>query len=466
MSVTESNNAITPDTSESSVKKLFIQTHGCQMNEYDSARMRDLLGDSHQMETTDDPSEADVLLVNTCSIREKAQDKLYHQLGRWKQYKEKNPDLIIGVGGCVASQEGDAIAKRAPYVDLIFGPQTLHRLPEMMETHKSDNGAVVVDISFPEIEKFDNLPTPEADGVSAFVSIMEGCSKYCTFCVVPYTRGEEVSRPVNDVMAEVAALAAQGVREINLLGQNVNAYRGDNGEGDIVDLAELITYVAAVEGIDRIRFTTSHPVEFSDSLIEVYGEVPELVSHLHLPVQSGSDRILMAMKRGHTCLEYKSKLRRLKAVRPDICFSSDFIIGFPGETERDFEATMKLIGDMNFDMSFSFIYSSRPGTPAADLPDDTDESVKKQRLKILQDRINQQSMDISRKMVGNVERVLVSGYSKKDPGQLAGRTENNRVVNFRCEQAELIGKFADILIEEALPNSLRGTLISSELDEQ
>ncbi|MCV6623183.1 MAG: tRNA (N6-isopentenyl adenosine(37)-C2)-methylthiotransferase MiaB [Cellvibrionaceae bacterium] len=465
MSASESNPASPTESAESSVKKLFIQTHGCQMNEYDSARMRDLLGDSHQMETTEDPAEADVLLVNTCSIREKAQDKLYHQLGRWKKYKDKNPDLIIGVGGCVASQEGDAIAKRAPHVDLIFGPQTLHRLPEMMETHKTDNGAVVVDISFPEIEKFDNLPTPEADGVSAFVSIMEGCSKYCTFCVVPYTRGEEVSRPVQDVMAEVAALATQGVREINLLGQNVNAYRGDNGAGDIVDLAELITYVAAVDGIDRIRFTTSHPVEFSDSLIDVYGEVPELVSHIHLPVQSGSDRILMAMKRGHTCIEYKSKLRRLKAIRPDICFSSDFIIGFPGETEQDFEATMKLIGDMNFDMSFSFIYSARPGTPAADLADDTDESVKKQRLKILQDRINQQAMDISRKMVGNVERVLVSGYSKKDPGQLAGRTENNRVVNFRCEQAELIGKFADILIEEALPNSLRGTLISSELDE-
>lgn len=465
MSASESNPASPTESAESSVKKLFIQTHGCQMNEYDSARMRDLLGDSHQMETTEDPAEADVLLVNTCSIREKAQDKLYHQLGRWKKYKDKNPDLIIGVGGCVASQEGDAIAKRAPHVDIIFGPQTLHRLPEMMETHKTDNGAVVVDISFPEIEKFDNLPTPEADGVSAFVSIMEGCSKYCTFCVVPYTRGEEVSRPVQDVMAEVAALATQGVREINLLGQNVNAYRGDNGAGDIVDLAELITYVAAVDGIDRIRFTTSHPVEFSDSLIDVYGEVPELVSHIHLPVQSGSDRILMAMKRGHTCIEYKSKLRRLKAIRPDICFSSDFIIGFPGETEQDFEATMKLIGDMNFDMSFSFIYSARPGTPAADLADDTDESVKKQRLKILQDRINQQAMDISRKMVGNVERVLVSGYSKKDPGQLAGRTENNRVVNFRCEQAELIGKFADILIEEALPNSLRGTLISSELDE-
>ncbi|MCV6625848.1 MAG: tRNA (N6-isopentenyl adenosine(37)-C2)-methylthiotransferase MiaB [Cellvibrionaceae bacterium] len=451
-------------TSPDSVKKLYIQTHGCQMNEYDSARMRDLLGESHKMETTDDPAEADVLLVNTCSIREKAQDKLYHQLGRWKRYKDKNPDLIIGVGGCVASQEGEAIAKRAPFVDLIFGPQTLHRLPEMMETRAEDNGVVVVDISFPEIEKFDNLPSPEADGVSAFVSIMEGCSKYCTFCVVPYTRGEEVSRPLADVLAEVVALAEQGVREINLLGQNVNAYRGDNGSGEVVDLAELISYVAAVEGIDRIRYTTSHPVEFSDSLIKAYGEVPELVSHIHLPVQSGSDRILMAMKRGHTALEYKSKLRALKAIRPDICFSSDFIVGFPGESDHDFAATMKLIGDMNFDMSFSFIYSPRPGTPAADLADDTPMEVKKQRLKILQDRINQQAQDIGRKMVGNVERVLVSGYSKKDPGQLAGRTENNRVVNFRCDRPELIGKFADILIEEALPNSLRGQLIGSELD--
>lgn len=452
-----------PSTSSKPVKKLFIQTHGCQMNEYDSARMRDLLGESHQMETTDDPAEADVLLVNTCSIREKAQDKLYHQLGRWRKLKEKKPDLIIGVGGCVASQEGEAIAKRAPHVDLIFGPQTLHRLPEMMET-KRGNGAVVVDISFPEIEKFDHLPAPEADGVSAFVSIMEGCSKYCTFCVVPYTRGEEVSRPAADVMAEIAILAEQGVREVNLLGQNVNAYRGDNGDGDIVDLAELIGYAAAVEGIDRIRYTTSHPVEFSESLIQAYAEVPELVSHIHLPVQSGSDRILMAMKRGHTVLEYKSKLRRLKAIRPDICFSSDFIIGFPGETEQDFAGTMKLIGDMNFDMSFSFIYSARPGTPAADLPDDTPEKLKKERLKILQDRINQQAQAISRHMVGNVERVLVSGYSKKDPGQLAGRTENNRVVNFRCDQPKLIGKFADILIEEALPNSLRGTLIGSEID--
>lgn len=429
------------------------------MNEYDSLRMRDLLGESHQMITTDAPEEADVLLINTCSIREKAQEKLFHQLGRWKDLKKQKPDLLIGVGGCVASQEGDAIAERAPFVDLIFGPQTLHRLPEMIETPR-ENGAVVVDISFPEIEKFDRLPEPEADGVSAFVSIMEGCSKYCTFCVVPYTRGEEVSRPVGDVIAEVAHLASQGVREINLLGQNVNAYRDTNDQGHTVDLAELITYVAAIEGIDRIRFTTSHPVEFSDSLIEVYAEVPELVSHIHLPVQSGSDRILMAMKRGHTVLEYKSKLRRLKKIRPDISFSSDFIVGFPGETDQDFESTMNLIQEMEFDMSFSFIYSPRPGTPAADLTDYTPEAVKKQRLKILQDRINQQAMAISRRMVGYVERVLVTGYSKKDPGQLSGRTENNRVVNFRCDNNQLIGDFADILIKEALPNSLRGELMS------
>lgn len=453
---------------EKAVKKLFIKTHGCQMNEYDSNRMRDLLGDSHRMEPTDDPEDADVILINTCSIREKAQEKLFHQLGRWKHLKKKNPDLVIGVGGCVASQEGDAIAKRAPYVDLIFGPQTLHRLPEMIDTPKK-NGSAVVDISFPEIEKFDHLPKPDADGVSAFVSIMEGCSKYCTFCVVPYTRGEEVSRPVDDVLAEILHLAGQGVREVNLLGQNVNAYRGDSvdasGVGHMVDLAELITAVAAIDGIDRIRFTTSHPVEFSDALIDVYNEVPELVSHIHLPVQSGSDRILMAMKRGHTVLEYKSKLRRLKKIRPSICFSSDFIIGFPGETDADFEKTMDLIQAMNFDLSYSFIYSKRPGTPASDLPDDITEDAKKLRLKILQERLNNQAMSIARNMVGNTERVLISGYSRKDPGQLSGRTENNRVVNFRCDQPELIGKFADIVIEEALNNSLRGTLVGSELDD-
>ncbi|HWV13800.1 MAG TPA: tRNA (N6-isopentenyl adenosine(37)-C2)-methylthiotransferase MiaB [Cellvibrio sp.] len=456
--------ATTSVVAEKPSKKLYIKTHGCQMNEYDSSRMRDLLGESHNMVTTENPEDADVILINTCSIREKAQERLFHELGRWKQLKKKNPELIIGVGGCVASQEGAAIAKRAPYVDLIFGPQTLHRLPEMMETERH-NGAVVMDISFPEIEKFDRLPQPDADGVSAFVSIIEGCSKYCTFCVVPYTRGEEVSRPVVDVLTEVVHLAKQGVREVNLLGQNVNSYRGLGENGAIVDLAELITYVAAIDGIDRIRFTTSHPVEFSDALIDVYNEVPELVSHLHLPVQSGSDRILMAMKRGHTAIEYKSKLRRIKKNRPNISFSSDFIVGFPGETDADFEATMKLIHDMDFDTSFSFVYSPRPGTPAADLLDDTPEEVKKQRLAILQDRLIQQAMAISRRMVGNIERVLVTGYSRKDPGQLSGRTENNRVVNFRHEDSALIGKFADILIEEALTNSLRGSVISSELDD-
>jgi tRNA-2-methylthio-N6-dimethylallyladenosine synthase len=445
-----------PMTTES-VKKLHIVTHGCQMNEYDSSRMADLLGESHNMVATENADEADVLLLNTCSIREKAQEKVFHQLGRWKNLKDKNPDLVIGVGGCVASQEGDAIAKRAPFVDVIFGPQTLHRLPEMIETQKQD-GTVAVDISFPEIEKFDRLPTPEADGVSAFVSIMEGCSKYCTFCVVPYTRGEEVSRPLADVLSEINDLAQQGVREINLLGQNVNAYHGDMPDGSICDLAELITYAAEVEGIDRIRYTTSHPVEFSDALIDVYAKVPELVSHLHLPVQSGSDRILMAMKRGHTAIEYKSKIRRLRKIRPDISISSDFIIGFPGETETDFAATMRLIEEIGFDTSFSFVYSARPGTPAADLADTEDESVKKQRLKILQDRIIQNAFEISRRMVGTQQRLLVTGVSKKDPGQLQGRTENNRVVNFSTDNHELIGQFVNAEITEALPNSLRGML--------
>ena len=440
-----------------SVKKLHIVTHGCQMNEYDSSRMADLLGESHNMVATENADEADVLLLNTCSIREKAQEKVFHQLGRWKTLKDKNPDLVIGVGGCVASQEGDAIAKRAPFVDVIFGPQTLHRLPEMIETQKKD-GTVAVDISFPEIEKFDRLPTPEADGVSAFVSIMEGCSKYCTFCVVPYTRGEEVSRPLADVLSEISDLAQQGVREINLLGQNVNAYRGDMPDGSICDLAELITFAAEIEGIDRIRYTTSHPVEFSDALIDVYAKVPELVSHLHLPVQSGSDRILMAMKRGHTAIEYKSKIRRLRAIRPDISISSDFIVGFPGETEADFAATMKLIEEIGFDTSFSFVYSARPGTPAADLPDNEDESVKKQRLKILQDRIVQNAFEISRRMVGGEQTLLVTGVSKKDPGQLQGRTENNRVVNFSADNHDLIGEFVQVEITEALPNSLRGRL--------
>jgi tRNA-2-methylthio-N6-dimethylallyladenosine synthase len=442
------------------VKKLHIVTHGCQMNEYDSARIRDLLGDSHQMVTTENPEEADVLLLNTCSIREKAQDKVFHQLGRWKNLKEKNPDLMIGVGGCVASQEGDAIAKRAPFVDLIFGPQTLHRLPEMMAERKQHDGTTIVDISFPEIEKFDRLPQPEAESATAFVSIMEGCSKYCTFCVVPYTRGEEVSRPATDILAEVAHLASQNVREINLLGQNVNAYRGDMPNGSVCDLAELITYVAKIDGIDRIRYTTSHPMEFSDSLIAVYAEVPELVSHLHLPVQSGSDRVLAAMKRGHTVLEYKSKIRQLRKIRPDISISSDFIVGFPGETEKDFEDTMKLIHDIGFDHSFSFIYSARPGTPAADLPDDAPETLKKQRLQILQSRISQQAQVISRRMVGTTETVLVTGISKKDPGQLQGRTENNRVVNFSSTNHDLVGDFTQVTVTEALPNSLRGELIA------
>ena len=442
------------------VKKLHIVTHGCQMNEYDSSRMRDLLGESHQMVTTDDARDADVILLNTCSIREKAQEKVFHQLGRWKHLKAAKPDLIIGVGGCVASQEGEAIAKRAPFVDLVFGPQTLHRLPEMMESRKAD-GTVVVDISFPEIEKFDRLPLPDADGASAFVSIMEGCSKYCTFCVVPYTRGEEVSRPVADVLLEVSALADQGVREVNLLGQNVNAYRGQMPDASQCDFAGLIPYIADIDGIDRIRYTTSHPVEFSDALIEVYGQVPELVSHLHLPVQSGSDKILMAMKRGHTAIEYKSKIRRLRNMRPDISISSDFIIGFPGESENDFAATMKLIEEIGFDTSFSFIYSARPGTPAADLPDDTPDAVKKQRLSILQTRISQEAAAISRRMVGGRERLLVSGISKKDPGQLQGRTENNRVVNFRSLDHALIGEFVTAKITEALPNSLRGELCAN-----
>ena len=439
-------------------KKLYIKTHGCQMNEYDSARMRDLLEDSHGLVETDNPEEADVLLLNTCSIREKAQEKVFHQLGRWKHLKQKNPDLIIGVGGCVASQEGEEIGKRAPYVDLVFGPQTLHRLPEMMAQRSGPGGTIVVDISFPEIEKFDRLPEPRVEGPTAFVSIMEGCSKYCTFCVVPYTRGEEVSRPLDDVIAEIAHLANGGVREVNLLGQNVNAYRGENHLGEIVDFAELLHYVARIPGIDRIRYTTSHPVEFSDAIIDAYAEIPELVDHLHLPVQSGSDRVLAAMKRNHTVLEYKSKIRRLRKIRPDISISSDFIIGFPGETEADFAATMKLIDDIGFDVSFSFIYSARPGTPAAELPDATDEATKKQRLQILQTRINQQAQDISRKMVGTQQRILVSGVSKKDPGQLQGRTENNRVVNFRCDDHNLIGDFVDVTILEALPNSLRGEL--------
>ena len=445
-------------------KKLFIKTHGCQMNEYDSSRMADLLGVSHDLELTDNPESADILLLNTCSIRERAQEKVFHQLGRWRKLKEKNPNIKIGVGGCVASQEGDKILKRAPFVDMVFGPQTLHRLPEMIDL--TDQGKIgVVDVSFPEIEKFDVLPTPVANGAEAFVSVMEGCSKYCTFCVVPYTRGEEVSRPLDSVLAECLELAEQGVREVNLLGQNVNAYQGETAEGDFADLAELIRLVAAIDGLDRIRFTTSHPVEFTDSLIEVFAEVPELVSHLHLPVQSGSDSILMAMKRGHTILEYKSKMRKIKKARPDICFSSDFIIGFPGESEYDFEQTMKLIEQIGFDISYSFIYSRRPGTPASDIPDTVTDATKKERLKILQNKITQNAQQISRTMVGSTQRILVTSYSKKDPGMLSGRTENNRVVNFRCDNPHFIGKFAEVEIIQAYTNSLIGTLISSELDQ-
>lgn len=428
------------------------------MNEYDSSRMVDLLKETHGFELTDREEDADLLLLNTCSIREKAQEKVFHQLGRWRQLKIDNPGLKIGVGGCVASQEGEAISQRAPYVDLIFGPQTLHRLPEMLADSAKATSAVI-DISFPEIEKFDRLPEPSVDGPSAFVSIMEGCSKYCTFCVVPYTRGEEVSRPLRDVLKEIMQLADKGVREVNLLGQNVNAYRGSLGDGTTADLAYLISIVAEIDGMDRIRFTTSHPIEFSDSLIEVYAEVPELVNHLHLPVQSGSDRVLARMKRGHTVLEYKSRIRKLRAIRPDISLSSDFIIGFPGESDADFSATMDLIQEMAFDNSFSFIFSARPGTPAADLPDETPMEVKKERLAILQARIVQQARTISQGMIGTVQRILVSGLSRKDPGQLQGRTENNRVVNFSSTHRHLIGEFVDVRIIEALPNSLRGCLI-------
>ncbi|MCY4427826.1 MAG: tRNA (N6-isopentenyl adenosine(37)-C2)-methylthiotransferase MiaB [Halieaceae bacterium] len=433
------------------------------MNEYDSARMRDLLRDSHQLEAAQSPEQADVLLLNTCSIREKAQEKVFHQLGRWKHLKRKNPRLIIGVGGCVASQEGEEIGKRAPYVDLIFGPQTLHRLPEMLEQRRTAGEGpktpIVIDVSFPEIEKFDSLPPPQVAGASAFVSVMEGCSKYCSFCVVPYTRGEEVSRPQDDVIAEVAHLAGGGVKEVTLLGQNVNAYRGKNHLGETVDFAELLGCVAAIPGIRRLRYTTSHPVEFNDALIQAYAEIPQLANHLHLPVQSGSDRILMAMKRGHTALEYRSKIRALRKIRPGISISSDFIVGFPGETETDFAATMKLIEDIEFDSSFSFIYSPRPGTPAAALPDHTDEAVKKQRLQVLQARINQQALAMGRRLAGTRQTILVSGVSRKDPGQLQGRTEHNKVVNFSCEDRGLIGEFAKVLITEALPNSLRGQLL-------
>jgi len=441
-------------------RKLFIKTFGCQMNEYDSAKTAELLKESYGLELATDEQHADVLLLNTCSVREKAQEKVFSQLGRWRELKLANPDIVIGVGGCVASQEGKAICDRAPYVDLVYGPQTLHRLPQML-AERLKTRASVVDVSFPEIEKFDNLPEPRAEGPTAFVSIMEGCSKYCTFCVVPYTRGEEISRPFDDVISEIVTLAQQGIKEVTLLGQNVNAYQGIMHDGDMADLALLIRYVAAIEGIERIRFTTSHPVEFSDELIQVFADVPKLVSHVHLPVQSGSDRVLAMMKRGHTALEYKSRIRKLREARPDISVSSDFIVGFPGETEKDFEDTMKLIEDIGFDHSFSFVYSARPGTPATNFVDDVDLEVKKQRLTRLQSRINEMSQAISQSMVGNIEKILVERPSKKDANQLAGRTENNRVVNF-TGHTRLIGEFVNVRITEALPNSLRGEVVLSE----
>jgi len=443
-------------------KKLYIKTWGCQMNEYDSQKMAELLDSTHGFVLAEEAEDADVILLNTCSIREKAQEKVFHQLGRWKNLKDKNPELLIGVGGCVASQEGDAIRQRAPYVDIIFGPQTLHRLPEMIQQVKGEHSPVV-DVSFPEIEKFDRLPEPTADGPTAFVSIMEGCSKYCTFCVVPYTRGEEVSRPLDDVLYEIALLAEQGVREVNLLGQNVNAYRGSNHDGSICRFSELVRLVATIDGIDRIRYTTSHPVEFTDDIIEAYADVPELVNHLHLPVQSGADRILTQMKRGHTALEYKSQIRKLRKVRPELCMSSDFIIGFPGETDDDFEATMNLIQAVDFDLSFSFIYSARPGTPAADLPDDISDDIKKKRLYLLQDRINQQALRIARQMLDTEQRILVEGPSKKNPMELRGRTENNRIVNFVAPHT-VIGQFVDVKITDVYSNSLRGDLIREESD--
>jgi tRNA-2-methylthio-N6-dimethylallyladenosine synthase len=430
------------------------------MNEYDSSRLSDLLAESHGLELVANEAEANVLLVNTCSVREKAQEKLFSYLGRWNELKQKNPQLIIGVGGCVASQEGAAIRKRAPYVDIVFGPQTLHRLPEMLNSVLKNNSPSI-DISFPEIEKFDRLPDPRVEGAQAYVSIMEGCSKYCTFCVVPYTRGEEFSRPFDDVLAEVAHIASQGVREVTLLGQNVNSYQGIRHDQSVVSLALLIRYISEIDGIERIRYTTSHPLSFTDDLIEVYEQTSKLVNHLHLPVQSGSDRILALMKRGHTALEYKSRIRKLRQLRPDISISSDFIVGFPGETEADFEDTMSLIEEIGFDHSYSFIFSARPGTPAADLPDETPYKVKQARLARLQATINDSAAAISRGMVGSQQRVLIQGPSRKNPAQLSGRTENNRVVNFPCDNSLLAGTFASIEITEALPNSLRGRLLTT-----
>ena len=437
-------------------KKLFVKTHGCQMNEYDSARMYDVLKDAQGYEIAASEEEADVLLLNTCSIREKAQEKVFHQLGRWQKLKKDRPDLVIGVGGCVASQEGDAIMRRAPSVDMVFGPQTIHRLQEMV-TSRQQQLLPVVDVTFPEVEKFDRLPEPSVNGPAAFVSIMEGCSKYCSFCVVPYTRGEEVSRSVASVLEEVNSLAARGVKEMHLLGQNVNSYIGEI-DGDTADLAELIYYVAEVPGVERIRFTTSHPMDFSDNLVQAYADIPALVDHLHLPVQSGSDRILEAMKRGHTADDYRERIAKLREVRPNISLSSDFIVGFPGETEAEFEETMALIDEIGFDTSFSFIYSARPGTPAAGLADDVPEGTKKVWLQRLQAKVRDQADAISAAMVGTQQRVLVMGEAKKGVGQLAARTENNRVVNFSGGQ-QLIGQFANVQITEALPNSLRGSLV-------
>ena len=443
-------------------QKIHIKTHGCQMNEYDSDKMADVLGASHGFEKTDNPAEADVLLLNTCSIREKAQEKVFSELGRWRPLKAQNPKVVIGVGGCVASQEGEALRARAPYVDIVFGPQTLHRLPEMLDSVQQRH-IPIVDISFPEIEKFDHLPAPRVEGPTAFVSIMEGCSKYCTFCVVPYTRGEEVSRPLDDVIAEIVQLADKGVREVTLLGQNVNAYRGEMVDGERCDFATLLYYVAAIDGIQRIRYTTSHPVEFTDALIQAYADIPQLVDHLHLPVQSGSDRILAAMKRGHTVLEYKAKLRKLRQIRPNISISSDFIVGFPGESEADFEATLQLVQDIGYDQSFSFVYSPRPGTPAAALADEVPMAVKKQRLAVLQAEIRANAERIAQNMQGSVQRILVERLSKKDTAYLAGRTENNRVVNF-AGSPDLIGQFVDIAITEVLPNSLRGQYLGIASD--
>ncbi len=440
--------------------KLYIKTHGCQMNEYDSAKMADVLKASHGLELTLDEGEADVILINTCSIRENAENKVFSQLGRWKEIKKKNESVVIGVGGCVASQEGETILHRAPYVDVVFGPQTLHRLPSLIDARRS-SGKPQVDISFPEIEKFDCLPEPRADGPTAFVSIMEGCSKYCSFCVVPYTRGEEISRPFDDVIAEIATLAEQGVREINLLGQNVNAYRGAMHDGGLADLGLLIRAMAEIDGVGRIRFTTSHPMEFSDSLIDAYASVPQLANYLHLPVQSGSDRILAAMKRGYTALEFKQRIRKLRVVRPDITVASDFIVGFPGETDADFDKTMKLIDDVGFDHSYSFIYSARPGTPAASLADDTPLEVKKQRLQRLQDAINSNATAIAQSMMGSVQSVLVEGPSTRDANELSGRTENMRKLNF-AGPARLVGQFVDVRVTEVMANSLRGRIITEE----